>query len=326
MEKPCAPEQFISIELPNNFNIMKIKLSILISLLYSSNLFAQIEPIYGLYRFNSLVINPAQAGSTPNTQINCVSRWQWTQLEGGPLTNAFSVNMPFKSNTGFGATIVSDNIGPVRDLYIGLDYGYHLKLNNSWKLSAGLRLGIINHSVNLASLSTVDQNDLAFKTNLNTGYRINPGLGFLLTNKQAYFGVSVPRILKYTYGSIRNISQVKDVTHYFLYGGINKRINSDIIFRPSININFISDVPINIDLNATVTLKDFLDIGLMYRHKDAIGLIFGYQFKSNFYAGYCIEYPVSLLNKANFITNEFALRYTIGNFDNKKILTPRYFN
>lgn len=305
---------------------MKFKFLIIIHILCLSNVLAQTEPIYGLYRFNALTINPAQAGSNANTQINCASRWQWTKLDGAPNTNSLSVNMPFQSNTGFGANIVSDNFGPIKDLYIGLDYGYHMKLSKSLKLSAGLRLGIINHSVNLTSLSTVDQNDLAFKTNLNTGYRINPGVGFLISNKNLYLGVSVPRILKYTYGSLHNISSVKDVTHYFLYGGINYKISPDVIFRPSFNINFITDVPLNVDINSTFTIKEFLDLGIMYRHQDALGLIFGYQFKSNFYAGYCFEYPISILNKANFISNEFALRYIIGNVDNKKIFTPRYFN
>lgn len=287
---------------------------------------AQIEPMYGMYRFNALALNPAQAGTTVSPQISGLSRWQWSGIEGAPNTNTLSFNTPYKQNVGFGATVISDKLGPVSDFYLGLDYGYHVRISNKLKLSSGLRLGIINHRVDLTNRQIVDQNDPAFKTNLNTGFRINPGLGFLLSGENFFAGISMPRLLRYSFGSIQNVSAFKDVNHTFLYGGWNKRINEEVTFRPSVNINFSPDAPVSLDVNAMVTVKRVLDMGLMVRGGDAIGLIFGYKISPSLYLGYSYEYPTSVIKRVSFMSNEIALRFTTGSIDNKRVLTPRYFN
>ena len=304
----------------------KLSFIIFIFFGFSQMAVAQIEPMYGMYRFNALALNPAQAGTTVSPEISGLSRWQWSGIEGAPNTSSITFNTPYKQNVGFGATIISDRLGPVSDFYVGLDYGYHIRLNNKLKLSSGLRLGIINHRVDLTNRQIVDQNDPAFKTNMNTGYRINPGLGFLLTGENFFAGVSMPRLLRYSFGTLYNVSAYKDVSHTFLYGGWNKVINQDITFRPSVNVNFSPDAPISLDVNAMVTLNRILDLGLMLRGGDAVGLVLGYRASPNLYLGYSYEYPTSVINRVSFMSNEVALRFTLGAVESKKVLTPRYFN
>lgn len=287
---------------------------------------AQIEPMYGMYRFNALAINPAQAGANRSTDISLLSRWQWTAIEGAPKTHVASLNLPFRQNVGFGLNLVSDNIGPVSDFYIGTDYAYQIPITRKTKISAGLRLSVINHRVDLNSRRLIDEADESFKFNMNSGFRVNPGLGFLVINPKFYVGYSMPRLLKFSYGSLYDVSSYKDVQHSFLYAGYNYQYNREITFRPSFIVNTSLDAPVSFDINAMATFKDVLDVGLMYRAKDAIGLVLGYKFNNGLYAGYSYEYPVSDIRKVSRMTHEFALRFAIKDVSNQRILTPRYFN
>jgi len=299
---------------------------VLVLLSLGKNTQAQIEPMYGMYRFNALAINPAQAGANRSTDISLLSRWQWTAIEGAPKTHVASLNLPFRQNVGFGLNLVSDNIGPVSDFYIGTDYAYQIPITRKTKISAGLRLSIINHRVDLNSRRLIDEADESFKFNMNSGFRVNPGLGFLVINPKFYIGYSMPRLLKFYYGSLYDVSSYKDVQHSFLYAGYNYRYNREITFRPSFIMNTSLDAPVSFDINAMATFKDVLDLGLMYRAKDAVGLVMGYKFNNGLYAGYSYEYPISDIRRVSRMTHEFALRFAIKDVSNQRILTPRYFN
>lgn len=307
-------------------NIYRKAVLIIATIVWNISVFGQIDPMYGMYRFNVNAINPAQAGATKQIDAALLSRWQWSTLNGAPKTHVASVSMPYQENVGFGLNIVADNVGPVSDLFVGLDYAYQIPLTNKTKLAAGIRLSVINHRVNLADRNIINETDEAFKYNLNSGYRINPGLGFVLINPKYYVGFSMPRLLRYSYGDAFNISTYKDVQHSFFYAGYEVDINRDVVFRPSFMSNIAVNSPLSLDLNLTATIMDKVDFGLMYRLQDAIGLITGYRFNNGLYVGYSYEYPISQMRRVTRMSNEFALRFTLNDIRDKKILTPRYFN
>ncbi len=304
----------------------KLILTIAAFLSLSISIQAQIEPMYGMYRFNALVVNPAQAGANRTSDVSLLSRWQWTAIDGAPKTHSLSFNLPVRQNLGFGVNIVSDNIGPVSDFYLSTDYAYQIPISKKTKISAGIRLSVINHRVDLTSRNLIDKVDESFKTNLNSGFRVNPGLGFVLINPNYFVGFSMPRLLKYSYGSIKDVSSYKDVQHSFLYAGYIYKINREIVLRPSFISNMSVDAPLSFDINATATIKNVIDVGLIYRKDDAVGLLFGYKFNSGLYAGYSYEYPISDIRRVSYMTHELALRFAIKDYSNNRILTPRYFN
>lgn len=307
-------------------NSYRKSILVIATIVWNISVFGQIDPMYGMYRFNVNAINPAQAGATKQIDAALLSRWQWSTLNGAPKTHVASVSMPYHENVGFGLNIVADNVGPVSDLFVGLDYAYQIPLTNKTKLAAGIRLSVINHRVNLAERDIINETDEAFKYNLNSGYRINPGLGFVLINPKYYVGFSMPRLLRYSYGDAFNISTYKDVQHSFFYAGYEVDINRDVVFRPSFMSNIAVNSPLSIDLNLTATIMEKVDFGLMYRLQDAIGIVTGYRFKNGLYVGYNYEYPISQMRRVTRMSNEFALRFTLNDIRDKKILTPRYFN
>jgi len=63
---------------------------LLVFLLISVEVKSQQDPLYNLYYYNQVMINPAYAGLYKDVTLNLISRKQWVGIEGSPLTNFFS--------------------------------------------------------------------------------------------------------------------------------------------------------------------------------------------------------------------------------------------
>ena len=63
---------------------MKKLCSIIIMFILSDYLFAQQAPMTTQYMFNTLLINPAYAGSKPFTSATMMVRKQWAGFKGSP--------------------------------------------------------------------------------------------------------------------------------------------------------------------------------------------------------------------------------------------------
>jgi type IX secretion system PorP/SprF family membrane protein len=286
--------------------------------------FAQTEPMYTQYRFNAMVINPAQAGAQNQIDASFLNRWQWVGVPGAPKTMSFSLNAPIKENFGLGLTFVNDLTGPVQNTNVGLNGAYHLPISKKFIFALGLNGMVSNTSVDLNSLTTISKNDENFQQNLTTGINFNTGWGLLLYSKAAYIGVSEPRIFKYGFLNANN-TKVNYANHFFVYGGYNKTINEKLELRPSAMVRLAQDAPISVDVNLVTCLYKTLDLGLTYHHTSALGFIIGYEHNDKIYVGYAYDLPINTINKGTYQTHEIALRFKIKD-SYKKISNPRYFN
>ena len=144
---------------------------------------AQTVPGFRQYRFNALVLNPAQAGANDFSDVSVMGTQYWVGMPGAPQTGTISGNFKVFDNFGVGAAVIADQTGPVNSTNIDLMGAYHLKLGQKWKLSAGLKLSAINHSVVTSELATYTSNDPDMMENLSTGLSYNAGFGFLAYSK-----------------------------------------------------------------------------------------------------------------------------------------------
>lgn len=289
-----------------------------------NSVFAQTDPMYSQYRFNALVINPAQAGAQNQVDASFLSRWQWVGIPGAPRTMSFSLNAPVKENFGLGVTIVRDEVGPVQNTNFAINGAYHLPITNKYIFALGLNGMLGNTSVDLAKLTTIDKNDNNFEANLSTGMNLNTGWGLLLYSKALYVGVSQPRILKYSFEN-RNNTSVDYADHFFLYGGWNKKLTETIEIRPSALLKMAQDAPLGVDVNIMASFYQKIDAGFTYHHNDAIGLIIGYNYNDKLYFGYAYDLPTTSIYKGTHQTHEIALRFKIKD-SFKHVSNPRYFN
>ena len=109
--------------------IMKKTILVILILLTASEINAQQDPQYTQYMYNMNVINPAYAGSSDATSIGILYRDQWEGLDGAPKTATMNVHFPAGNNVGFGFSAISDEIGPVSETNLYIDFSYTLSLS-----------------------------------------------------------------------------------------------------------------------------------------------------------------------------------------------------
>jgi type IX secretion system PorP/SprF family membrane protein len=286
---------------------------------------AQTDPSFRQYRFNALTLNPAQAGSNEYSDVSVVGTQYWVGMPGAPKTATVSGNLRVFENFGVGASFISDQTGPAQSTSFNLLGAYHLKINNNWKISAGLKISAMNYSVVTSELSTSTANDPDMMNNLSTGLTYNAGFGFLAYSKKVYVGFAMPRVSSLRFNNMDMSNFIDKKGGYISYAGVNLDLGKNLELRPSVMAMFGYGGPLSLDINAVFTAKKLIDFGLTYHLKGCIGAIVGVNIKDRFYVGYSYAYPLNALNKVSIQSHELALRLKF----NKAVRTadsPRFFN
>jgi len=302
-------------------------LSTVILLLLADNANAQQEPLYTQYMFNTVSVNPAYAGTRNAMNVLLLSRMQWTGMEGAPRTYDFTMHTPLNNyKMGLGLSVVSDNVGPVNNYYINVNYAYRVNLNEDLVLSMGIKGGIYNYAVNLTDIN-VGENDMAFSDNVEQRFQPNAGLGLYMYSDKFYVGASVPKLIQTelsgeqsTAGSLSDLKQ-----HFFLMGGYVFDINEDLKFKPSIITKMVQGAPPSTDITAQCLLKETYWLGATYRIGDAVALIGNIKLNKQLMIGYSYDFTVSGLNNYNNGSHEIILSYDFDGFLKNKVKSPRYF-
>ena len=115
---------------------MNLKLKVvLIGLLGLSfqTLFAQQDPQFTQYMFNTLGVNAAYAGSRGHASATGLIRSQWVGLDGAPRTQTFSIESPVSERVGLGLSIVNDELGPSQETYLDLNFSYSIPTSDRRK-------------------------------------------------------------------------------------------------------------------------------------------------------------------------------------------------
>ena len=126
--------------------ILKTKIWVIWCLLSVAAGFAQQDPQFTYYMYNTVSVNPAYAGQRDGLSIIALNRAQWVGLEGAPNTQTISLHSPLRNERlGLGLTAINDNIGPLHELHIQSQFSYTVQLNRKGtKLSFGINAGFLN--------------------------------------------------------------------------------------------------------------------------------------------------------------------------------------
>ncbi|MBS1506777.1 MAG: type IX secretion system membrane protein PorP/SprF [Bacteroidetes bacterium] len=294
--------------------------------------FAQQDPQFTQYMFNTIYYNPGFSGVEGVTKITALHRSQWlgyspTYGDGGaPTTQLITFTTPiFKLNSGFGGYISHDNLGPYNNLEAQASYAYHLGIKNS-KLSIGVRTGIYSQTINANYFRAVD-----YESFLSGGSQsqIKPdmAIGVFWRKEKFYVGASFNHLThaSFDFGkSIRNPLQ----THAYVTGGYLYEVNFDLKFQFSTLIQ--SDfVKTTVTLGGLAYLKDTMWGGLSFRQGDAAILMMGYSFlkDKSLKMGYSLDYIIKDQAAKQPTSHEFMLIYelpTSPGVGKKIVRTPRY--
>lgn len=170
------------------------------------------DPIFSQFYASPLQINPAFAGVTYAPRISLNYRNQWGQIDGGYETYAATYEQSVEDlNSGFGLTLMTDNIGNglYRTNYFSAVYGYKVQVGREFFAKFGMEAGLIQTRIDWDRLIFPDQLDPITGAQdpggnpipteeqrpeqlTNTAFDLSAGV--LLYSRRFYGGVSVKHL------------------------------------------------------------------------------------------------------------------------------------
>ncbi len=304
----------------------KIKNIVLVAFtLMTSFIFGQQDAQYTQYMYNMNVINPAYAGSEGTLNIGLLGRTQWVNLPGAPATFTATINAPVSEHVGLGLSIISDEIGPVKEQNIYADFSYTIPTSEIGKLAFGLKGGFTIQNIDYFELSTNQASDPMFANNLNKTYP-NFGFGAFYYTNNFYVGLSMPNLLKSRYFEKKGgiVSSASEQMHYFLTSGYVFELSQDVKLKPSIMYKAVTGAPISMDYSLNALLYNKLEIGVSYRVGDSYSGTMNFLVTKNLRIGYAYDYTVSNLSAFNSGSHEVFLLYNVD-FSRADFKSPRFF-
>ncbi len=306
----------------------KIHLIILLVTLVSN---AQQDPQYTQYMYNMSVINPGYATDDAEViNFGALYRAQWVGSEGGPTTGTFFAHSPIAKKVEMGISVVHDEIGDVvKESNVYVDFAYVLNLNESNKLSFGIKGGATFYSTNFNGFIYSDElPDPAFAENLSKTFP-NIGVGAFYFGENYYLGLSSPNLLKSKHLEKQDgvIATGVEEIHYFFTGGYVFNLNDNLKFKPAFMTKAVVGAPLSLDLTANFLINNVFELGAGYRWDDSVSGLVNFKITPSLRIGYAYDYTLSNLGKFNTGSHEIMLLFDL----NKKGKTngydksPRFF-
>jgi type IX secretion system PorP/SprF family membrane protein len=288
---------------------------------------AQQDPMYTHYMYNTLMVNPAYAGSRDALTITALHRSQWVNFKGAPIIESLTLHAPLKNeHLGVGLSVLNDKIGTFNRTSLFADFAYRMNLTRKSKLALGLSAGASIFQANLSSLQLNQQSDPTFQNNINNRVTPNFGFGAYYSREHFYAGVSVPYLLQNSYQpNVSNSEGTEQRTYFFIAGGVIN-ITDNLAFKPTTFIKATPASPIQADVTASFIIMKKLLVGAMFRTGDAAGALVGLNITNQLHVGYSFDWSYGLKTRTyNQGSHEILLRYDFIFFSKKQIHTPRYF-
>jgi type IX secretion system PorP/SprF family membrane protein len=302
---------------------MKTKIFSIVLIFTAIGSFAQQDAQFTQYMYNTIIINPAYAGSRGALSLFGLHRTQWVGLEGAPVTNTLSVNTPLNgTNMGLGVSLINDKIGPTHENTISADLSYTIQTSNTVKVSFGMKVTANIFDLDESRLTPDQAGDPSLQ-NYNS-FTPNIGAGVYLHSDKAYVGFSIPNFIESNRYDDNEVAIFKEKTNYYLIAGYVFDFTDSIKFKPALLTKMVEGAPLQADISGNFMFNEKLVVGIAYRWSAAVSAMVGFQVSDAMYIGYGYDQETTNLKNYNSGSHEIFLRYEIFK-NNDKITTPRFF-
>ena len=297
--------------------------------IFSAN--AQQDPQYTQYMYNTQVVNPAYAGSRDVLSFGLLYRTQWVGFDGAPKTVTFTGDTPIGSldNMGLGLSIVRDEIGPVIESNINIDYSYTINTSDNAKLSFGIKGGLGLLDVDFTKLNIYDGGDV-FAGNIDNKLQPQIGAGVYYNTEKFYAGLSVPNFLTTKHFDASSITNPNVETlaaerlHYFLITGYVFDLSDNLKFKPATLAKVVSGSPLQVDVSANFLLYEKVTLGVSYRWSASLSALVGFQATDQIFIGFAYDYQSTDIEDYSDGSYEFMIRFDIFHKP-IRVISPRFF-
>lgn len=319
--------------------------------LFAYNSSAQQQYVFTNFMMNDYYYNPAVAGSKNVHFANVGFRAQWAGFNEAPrsIYANFYGSANNKMKHGYGISIMNDRSGLVSNTGILLNYAYHVKLSDKFKLGLGIKPGYQQYNIKLYDAKLADDVDVILNGNvLSTGaFDMQSGLHlysdklFVMLSMRHMFG----KAIKFTgfndglakhYTAIAGykwiVNKKKPVTTTGGEEGVKtdstanpnnvdldpKKPKKDFELMPVIMLNYVSPITPQGSIMIRATYDHKYWAGVSYRSQSAtdfnfgtasLGLSLGVVIKKRFHLGYAFDYTMGNLQSYNSGSHEFMLSF-----------------
>ncbi len=289
---------------------------------------AQQDPMYTMYMFNKLPINPGYAGSSETLTATALYRTQWVSFEGAPQTAAFSIDAPlFNDLSGVGLSIVQDELGISENLHVAGYFAYRFPLLGG-KLGLGISGEVKRQQMNWSEVNPLDRVDPNLDYTNDNLFLPNVGVGLYWQSETMFLGASMPRIMEndldYTPTGMNIVSRATQRRHFFGMAGFVTTLSSELRLRPMALVKYVENAPVEIDLNLSALISDMIWVGAGYRTDDSYSAMVQLNINNRFRIGYAHDFTYTRLNAYHNGTHEIMLGIDFSKKE-KGVYHPRYF-
>jgi type IX secretion system PorP/SprF family membrane protein len=304
------------------------KIIIILSIsLTSMAALAQQELMISQYMFNSLVLNPAYAGTHPYWQGTVLHRSQWLKFDKAPTTQTLCLDGPIAGGKlGLGLNLSNDQIGLIKEFNVAGNVAGRVSLGSGF-LSAGLRIGLSRYTANLTDAVIWDEQDPIYANNLKGATALKIGAGLYYYTRNWFVGLSVPSALAADKSISFNSEGLNSYfrNHYYLNAGYVFEIAPDLAIKPSALVKVQGNAPVELDLNCNVLFLNKFWVGAGWRSGDALIAMAEWNITNQLRVGYAFDYTLSQIASYSSNSHEIMLGYDFGKDVDLKVRSPRYF-
>ncbi|MFL5765048.1 MAG: type IX secretion system membrane protein PorP/SprF [Bacteroidia bacterium] len=289
---------------------------------------AQQDPMYTMYMFDKMLINPGYTGSSNWAVGTLKYREQFVGFDGRPVTGTFNFHAPVpKKHIGLGFKVISDKAAVMSNLNASFYYAYHLNFAGG-KLSLGLEAGVYDRRMDFAKLILSTPGDHSVPIEAVSSTVPDASLGLYYQKKQFYLGLSDCHLLKrnFNYHTL-NESESHLYNHYYLLGGTVLDLSDKIAFEPSFLVKYQPAAPVQLDVNGLLSFYDRIAVGVHYRTGDAAAAMIKINILENLRVAYSYDMTISGLSGYSHGAHEIIISYgiRIPPPPAEKEVHPRYY-
>lgn len=289
---------------------------------------AQQDPMYSMYMFDKMVINPAYTGSADWAVGTLKHRQQFAGMENGASTQTLNYHMPIgRRHVGLGLKVINDKIAIVNNLNASLSYSYHLNFAGG-KLSLGLETGMYSRTIDYSQLFLITQNDDAIPNVVSKSIVPDASWGLFYRKKGYYIGISQNHMIPFKMQDDLLIpSNSKLYSHFNIMMGTEFDFKNKLSLEPSLLLKSVAGAPVQLDVNALLYYDDRFAVGANVRTGDAVGLIFRANLTESFKVSYSYDITTSKLSTFSSGAHEILVSYGVKlpPPPSEKEIHPRYY-
>jgi type IX secretion system PorP/SprF family membrane protein len=299
-------------------------LLVMCTILLMSESNAQQQVQFTQYMYNTMMVNPAYAGTGSQLEALFIHRSQWVGLAGAPQTQNVGVHGAAGKIMGVGLNFTNDRIGPANQSFLTASLAARIKLSEKIKLSVGLNGGMDFVNVDWSKGQAQSENDAAMMNNIRNRVRPVFGAGVYLYADNWYFGVSSPTFIQRDRYGDGDEASINNTVHWYAIAGYVFNIGDNVKLKPAVMTKIVKGAPITADVSLNTLIKEQFTVGLGYRYHDAMSILLGYTLKRMLFIGYSYDINLTKLRGYNSGSHDIILKYNLVKKD-VAARSPRFF-